>query len=83
MSDSQQTRTTIVPRQVLAFQRGAAAFRAGRTVENRRMDAEWKAQFGELADDQWEWLGFMVERGMEIMKATRVREWAEEGGLLP
>jgi hypothetical protein len=73
----------MISRQELAFKRGRAAYKAGERRENVWTDAEWECSFRDLIDGQWEWLGYMVERGHAIIKAERLREWAEEGGPLP
>ena len=68
----------IVSTLALAFCRGRADYRRGEACPAKDFDEN-----GPTNEKMALWLGWMVERGVEIMDAEELRRWAEEGEPLP
>lgn len=85
MSDDAPAQRTegaeIISSKYLAFLRGCRRYReGGPKPENIWPDAEWETM---LNMGQCEYLGYMTERGAQLMRQTKLREWAEGGGEFP
>ncbi len=64
---------TVTHHRMLIYERGRRNFRLGKPCLERPLDDEFTN--GTCTDEGVEWLGWMTERGMMLMKQWKVRDY--------